>query len=120
MDAGLELLRGAWQAVRVTTAAGPIPDELARRLRYVFAGDRVTLFEWDHATGAGSVAVHPAATPKGIDVAMSDGPGAGQVARGIYEAVGGRLRLCIGPERPADFTPKGAASVVELERVPNT
>jgi uncharacterized protein (TIGR03067 family) len=118
MDAELEELQGTWQAVRVATAAGPVPDEVARQLRYVFTGDRVTLFEGDRATGAGTVAVHPEATLKGIDVAMSDGPGAGQVARGVYEFVGDRLRLCIGPERPPGFDPAGPASVVELERVP--
>jgi uncharacterized protein (TIGR03067 family) len=119
MDAGVEKLQGAWQAVRVATAAGPVPDEVARQLRYVFAGDRVTLFEGGRATGSGTVAVHPGATPKGIDVAMSDGPAAGQVARGVYEFVGGRLRLCIGSDRPSGFTPSGGASVVELERVPD-
>jgi uncharacterized protein (TIGR03067 family) len=116
MDADLWQLQGTWRAVRVVTAAGVVPDEVARQLRYVFAGDRVTLFEGDRATGAGTVAVLPA-TPKAIDVAMSDGPGAGQVARGVYELAGSRLRLCIGPERPAGFEPAGPASVVELERV---
>jgi uncharacterized protein (TIGR03067 family) len=119
MDAELELLRGTWQAVRVATAAGPVPGEVARRLRYVFAADRVTLLEDSRATGTGTVAVHPAATPKGMDVAMADGPGAGQVARGIYECDGTRLRMCIGPDRPAEFRPVGPASLVELERVPD-
>ena len=117
MDAELRLLQGTWRAVRVATAAGPVADEVAHQLRYRFAGDRVTLFEGDRATGSGTVTVHPAADPKGIDVAMSDGPGAGQVARGVYEVAGDRLLLCIGPERPAGFSPAGPASVVELERV---
>jgi uncharacterized protein (TIGR03067 family) len=117
MDAELRLLQGMWRAVRVATAAGPVADEVAHQLRYRFAGDRVTLFEGDRATGSGTVTVHPAADPKGIDVAMSDGPGAGQVARGVYEVAGDRLLLCIGPERPAGFSPAGPASVVELERV---
>jgi uncharacterized protein (TIGR03067 family) len=117
MDAELRLLQGTWRAVRVSTAAGPVADGVARQLRYRFAGDRVTLFEGDRATGSGTVTVLPAADPKGIDVAMTDGPGAGQVARGVYEVAGDRLRLCIGPERPAGFSPARPASVVELERV---
>jgi uncharacterized protein (TIGR03067 family) len=118
-DAEAGQFEGTWQAVRVVTANGPVPDEVARRLRYTFVGDRVTLFEGDRATGAGTVVVHETSTPKGIDVAMDDGPGAGQVAKGVYEFCGGRLRLCIGPERPEGFAPAGPASVVELERVPH-
>jgi uncharacterized protein (TIGR03067 family) len=119
LDAEVEQLQGTWQAVRVTTATGPVPDEVARQLRYRFVGNRVTLFEGDWATGTGTVVVHASVTPKGIDVAMDDGPGAGQVAKGVYEFAGGRLRLCIGPERPAGFVPTGLASMVELERVPD-
>jgi uncharacterized protein (TIGR03067 family) len=114
MDAELQLLQGTWQAVNMEAGGGPVPPEAARRLKYVFAGDRVTLLEDDVATGAGAVAVRPGA----IDVAMTDGPGRGQVARGIYEVAGDRLRLCIGPERPAAFRGVGSASLVELERVP--
>src|SRR6516165_1330200 len=117
MDAELRLLQGMWRAVRVATAAGPVADEVAHQLRYRFAGDRVTLFEGDRATGSGTVTVHSAAVPKGIDVAMTDGPGAGQIARGVYEIAGDHLLLCIGPERPAGFSAAGLASVVELERV---
>ena len=51
-----------------------------------------------------------------IDVTMTEGAGSGQVALGIYEVVGDRLRLCIGGERPAEFTGAGPAALVELER----
>jgi uncharacterized protein (TIGR03067 family) len=116
MDAGLQELQGTWQAVRVETESGPVPAEVVRQLRYLFGGDGVTLFEGDRATGAGTIAIHPATAPAAIDVMMTDGPGRGQRARGIYEVVGGCLRLCIGPERPAGFQPAGPASLVELER----
>jgi hypothetical protein len=39
------------------------------------------------------------------------------VAQGIYEFVGKRLRLCIGPERPVELSPAGRALMIELERV---
>ena len=116
MDTGLKQLQGAWQAVRIETGSGLVPPEVVRQLRYVFEGDRVTLFEGDRMTGAGTITIHPATTPAALDVAMTDGPGRGQVAQCIYEVVGGRLRLCIGPERPAEFHPAGPASLVELER----
>jgi uncharacterized protein (TIGR03067 family) len=116
VDADLRLLQGDWQAVRIETGAGPVPDETVRQLRYVFEGDRVTLFEGDRATGAGAVTLHPRSTPKAIDVEMTDGPGRGQVARGVYEVAEACLRLCIGPERPAGFSPTGPASLVDLVR----
>jgi hypothetical protein len=49
---------------------------------------------------------------------MTAGPGRGQVAGGVYEVAGGRLRLCIGPGWPAGFRPAGPESLVELERAP--
>ena len=115
MDARLQQLQGTWQAVRIETGSGPVPAEVVRQLRYVFEGDRVTLFEGDQVMGTGTITIHPATTPAAIDVGMTDGPGRGQVARGIYEIVGSRLRLCIGPERPAEFHPAGQASLVELD-----
>jgi uncharacterized protein (TIGR03067 family) len=118
MDADLQQLQGIWQALRVETGAGPVPAEVAQRLRYRFESGRVTLLEGEQVTGPGTVIVHSAATPKAIDVEMTEGQGRGQVARGIYEIVGGRLRLCIGPERPAGFIPAGQDSLVELERTP--
>jgi uncharacterized protein (TIGR03067 family) len=93
----------------------PVPAEVVRRLKYVFEGDRVTILEDDAATGAGDVTLRPDETPSAIDVAMTEGQGKGQVALGIYEVDGDRLRLCIGGERPAGFGVGGA--LVELERV---
>jgi uncharacterized protein (TIGR03067 family) len=118
MDPIVKRFQGAWRAVRLETVAGRVPDEVARELRYVFDGERVTLYEGDRPTGAGVVTVHPETVPAGIDVAMVDGPGRGQVAQGMFEFAGGRLRLCIGPDRPARFAPAGAASLVELEPIP--
>ncbi len=117
MAAALESLQGTWRAVRMVAGGGPVPAETVRRLTYVFAGDRVTLLEDGASTGSGTVAVRPDVAPASIDVTMTDGPGRGQVARGVYEVAGDRLRLCIGPERPAGFDGAGAASLVELERV---
>jgi uncharacterized protein (TIGR03067 family) len=118
MEAGLQQLQGIWQAVRVETESGPVPAAVVRQLRYVFAGDRVTLFEGDRATGTGIIALHAGTLPAAIDVVMTDGPGRGRKAQGIYEVVGGLLRLCIGPERPTVFHAAGPTSLVELESVP--
>jgi uncharacterized protein (TIGR03067 family) len=119
MKEDVSRLDGAWQAVRIETATGLVPDDLARRLRYTFEGARVTLHEGDAVTGAGSFAARPADAASEIDVTMTDGPGRGQTALGLYQFVRDRLRLCIGLERPAGFTPTASASLVELERAPS-
>ena len=75
MDSDLQQLQATWQAFRVATGAGLVPDELARQLQYDFAGDRVTMLEGGRPTGVGTVTVHPAAIPKGIDVAILTGRG---------------------------------------------
>ena len=116
MDADLRLLQGTWQAVRLETGTGRVPDEVVRQLRYVFAESRVTLWEKDRTTGTGLVTLHSATSPKAIDVAMTEGPGQGQVARGIYEVTGDHLVLCIGPERPSAFNATETVSLVELVR----
>jgi uncharacterized protein (TIGR03067 family) len=117
MDTDLADLQGTWQAVRVEVAAGPLTAEAALRLRYVFAGDRVTLLEDGKSSGTGTFTVQAQANPKAIDVAMTEGPASGQRAYGIYRVAGDRLELCIGPQRPAGFRATGSAALVELERV---
>jgi uncharacterized protein (TIGR03067 family) len=77
----------------------------------------VTLLEDEIATGTGNVAV-PETGPKAIDVITMSGPGWGQVLLGIYEVVGDGLTLCIGGERPSEFSGAGLAALMELQRVP--
>lgn len=121
MDTELERFRGTWQMVRYATAYGPVPDVGAVRHRCIFAGDRVTLSERSQPIAVVRVAVNPEAAPKRIYLALSQGPGPGPVvARGNYEFIQGRLRLCIGsgPDHPIGFFPSRATSMFELERAP--
>src|SRR4051794_7299267 len=109
MDAQLERLRGTWQAVRIETGGRDVPAESVGRLRYRFEGDRVTLLEGDAATGAGDLSLHAVRGHPAIDVTMTEGAGSGQVALGIYEVAGDRLRLCIGGGGAARVPGAGAA-----------
>ena len=119
MNPALEQLRGAWQAVRMETAGGPLPAEAANRVRYVFEGGRVTLFEDGKPVGTGSVSLDASASPATIDVLMLDGPGRGQAALGVYAIDGDRLTLCTGPERPGGLSAAGSAALLEMQRVRN-
>ena len=116
----LERLRGSWLATRVETATGPIPQDMARQLRYVFAGSLLMLLERERVTGFGLVSVAAGTSGRHIDLRMTEGPGRGQIALGLYEIDGTTLRLCIGAERPTRFTSAGSATLVELEREPGS
>jgi uncharacterized protein (TIGR03067 family) len=111
----LELMQGTWRAVRIETGGRPVPNELARSVRYTFEGDRVRLAEGDQPAGKGVIALDPVADPKAFDFSATDGPQAGTVARGIYRIEDDRLTMCLGRERPAGFTGAGEAALVELE-----
>jgi uncharacterized protein (TIGR03067 family) len=117
MNEDVTELQGTWQAVRMQVASGVLPAETAHRLRYVFEGRRVTLLEDGKPSGAGTFTAHSKATPKAIDVIMTEGPATGQKALGVYQVTGDQLTMCIGPDRPEGFSPVGAAALVDLERV---
>src|SRR5262245_28606093 len=107
VDADLQRLQGCWQVVRIETPTGPISVQVARRLRYCFNRSRVTVYEWEQATNIWTITLRGAMSPKGVDVEITDGPGRGQVMQCVYEVIGDRLRLCIGPERPTEFSGTG-------------
>ena len=116
MASDLERLQGTWQAVKITTAGGPLPPGSASRVRYVFEADRVTLLEGGRPSGSGTFTLRPDDVPPALEVEMDDGPARGQNAAGIYALDGDRLRICIGPDRPSSFDAVGTAACVELER----
>src|SRR5262245_12672297 len=117
MNDNMSELQGTWQAIRMEVASGVLPAETAKRLQYVFEGGRVTLLEDGKPSGTGTFSLSKA-VPRTIDVIMTEGPATGQTALGIYQITGDRLTMCIGPNRPAGFSPTGAAALVDLDRVP--
>src|SRR5918998_1942256 len=103
----LDLLQGAWRAVRIETGGRPAPEDLAGIVRYLFDGDRVTLMEGDQKAGEGVIRLDPAARPKAFDFTATAGPQVGMTARGIYRVEGDALTMCMGVERPSGFTGAG-------------
>lgn len=116
-DSVLDLLQGAWRAVRIETGGRPAPEDLAAIVRYIFDGDRVTLMEGDQKAGEGVIRLDPAAEPKTFDFTATGGPQVGATALGIYRVEGDALTMCMGVERPPGFTGAGEAALVELTRI---
>jgi uncharacterized protein (TIGR03067 family) len=113
----LELLQGAWRAVRIEKGGSPVPEELAATVRYIFDDDRVILMEGDQKAGEGVIRLDPASDPKAFDFTATEGPQKGSTVLGIYRVEGDALTMCLGEERPSQFTGAGEAAVVDLTRI---
>src|SRR5215211_6488257 len=113
----LDLLQGVWRAVRIETRGSSVPEGLTASVRYTFDGDRITLMEGDQEAGEGVIRLDPAAQPKAFDFTATGGPQVGMTALGIYRVEGDALTMCMGVERPTEFTGAGEAALVELTRI---
>ena len=113
----LDLLQGAWRAVRIVHGGSEVPDEVAMTVRYIFDGDQVLLMEGDQRAGEGVIRLDPSADPGAFDFTATKGAPKGTTAMGIYRIEGDLLTMCMGDERPTDFTGEGKAALVELVRI---
>jgi uncharacterized protein (TIGR03067 family) len=112
-----ESLQGTW-ALEGSEALGKPATKLqvtALRLKFIFAGDRLTL---QNAGGAQKTRIElgPDKDPKTIDIIASK-----DVSRGIYELNGDTLRICWVPDgepRPRTFatTPRGKETLYTFKR----
>src|SRR4051812_15003898 len=117
MNTDLDLLQGAWRAVRIEKGGTPVPADIAGTVRYLFDGDRVTLMEGDQKAGEGNIRLAPTTDPKAFDFTATEGPQQGATVLGIYQVDGDALTMCLGDERPSRFSGAGEAALVELTRI---
>jgi uncharacterized protein (TIGR03067 family) len=101
-----EKMQGTWVLVSGERGGEPVPAEVAKDLRLVIAGNKMTLQNKDRKTTF-TFKLNPDKKPKQIDVDMD-----GKVGKGIYQLDGDSLKIAhgeLGDARPKEFpTKKGS------------
>jgi uncharacterized protein (TIGR03067 family) len=111
-------LQGTWQVVSQEADGEQGPDEIARRLRYVFQGDRLLIEPAEPGIGAMSYQLDPTKEPRAIDLTFAEGPQDGKSLFGIYLLAGDDLKICLGQKRPTTFAtePGSGLALIVLRR----
>jgi uncharacterized protein (TIGR03067 family) len=100
-----EKIQGTWALVSSQRNGKPLPDEVVRHVKLIFAGDKLTTQVKDRKTEA-TFKLDPTRTPKEIDLDMD-----GNVGKGIYQLDGDTLKIVhgeVGEARPRDFPKAGS------------
>jgi uncharacterized protein (TIGR03067 family) len=114
-----EALQGTWSLKAGSKKNGkPLPKELLKNLKIVFAGKKIIL-KVGEDTREGTFVLNERTKPKRITVTHSDGKT--RNTRGIYQFDKETLWLCFanpGEDRPTGFRPKEGVNweVLALER----
>jgi uncharacterized protein (TIGR03067 family) len=114
MDA--DMMQGEWQVVGIERPGSPgNPDELVR-LRFVFGADCVKLMNGEQKVWGGVFRLEPTEELNAIDFTGTEDPHKGEKSFGIYRVKGDALKMCVGKERPPEFSGKEAV-LLELSRI---
>jgi uncharacterized protein (TIGR03067 family) len=98
-------LNGTWMMVSGEEQGKKLSEEALQKSRLVIKGDE-QLVQVAGDTLKGTHKLNPAAKPRTIDVADTEGPYKGKTLLGIYEVDGDQLKVCFampGKPRPRDF-----------------
>ena len=112
----MDMLQGEWQVVGIERPGSPgNPDELAR-VRFVFDGECVRNMDGERKAWEGQFRLEPTEEPKAIDLTSTSDPNKGEKSFGIYRVEGDALTICLGKERPTEFSGKEAI-LIALSRI---
>ena len=104
----MHMLQGEWQVVSIERPGGPgNPNELLR-VRIVFDGDCVRNMDGEGKVWEGEFRLEPTQEPQAIDFTGTADPNKGEKAFGIYRVEADALTICVGKERPTEFSGKEA------------
>lgn len=110
-------LQGTWQVTTLEADGMKGPDEVARRIRYTFAADKLNIGPAEPGSDSEfTCRLDPAKTPKTIDMTVRTGKNRGTTYAGIYALDGDGLKICFAKgDRPAAFATRagtGTALIV--------
>jgi uncharacterized protein (TIGR03067 family) len=114
-------LQGAWTIAKVEYDGAPQrPPKaalvLVRGAEVVYRFDGGWIFGED-ASIKFTYKADPAKEPKAVDLISKDDKGKETILPGIYEVRGRRLKVCLGKDRPKEFTTrKGSERVLVVLR----
>jgi uncharacterized protein (TIGR03067 family) len=104
----MDMLQGEWQVVSIERPGSPgNPDELVRA-RIVLDGNCVRIMDGERKVWEGVFRLEPTEEPKAIDLTGTADPNKGEKAFGIYRVEADALTICVGKERPTEFSGKEA------------
>ena len=112
----MDVLQGEWQVVSIERPGSPgNPDELLQS-RIVFDGDCVRNMVGERMVWEGQFRLELTQEPRAIDFTGTADPNKEEKAFGIYRVEGDALTICLGKERPTEFSGKEAI-LIALSRI---
>jgi uncharacterized protein (TIGR03067 family) len=110
-------LQGSWQVLAIEKVGQPREEN--PRMRFVFAGDQLTVVVVGTELQPMRVVLNPSQEPKTVDFTMQTG----KILRAIYQLDGDSLQLCLdfdmagtGGKRPTSFRPEAGGALLGLRR----
>jgi uncharacterized protein (TIGR03067 family) len=119
IQAELKRFEAKWRFVAIEIDGRKVPEEAFKEDSLVLKGKKYTMTVHGKAT-TGAFKIDPTATPKAIDITITDGPHKDKTAKGIYELDDDTQKICVaapGKPRPTEFVSKpDSGSVVQVLR----
>jgi uncharacterized protein (TIGR03067 family) len=100
-----DAIRGTWIPVEAILEGKKLPDEGLEGMVLTIERGSYSLRAQGNVE-RGTIELHSALYPRGMDLTGIDGPNRGRTLRAIYEIAGDWMRICYaidGPARPAKF-----------------
>lgn len=115
-----EQLQGSWQGTKLEVNGQTAPANIISQGKYVFKENKLTIFNGDKNDQESDFTLDPDKDPKTIDLVATSGPAKGKKMLGIYKIKDDVLTLCIGEDRPKEFSGAGKAGLLEFKRQKET
>jgi uncharacterized protein (TIGR03067 family) len=114
---------GTWQVISLEVDGNQSDEEAAKKITVINEADGKWAIEAEGKVVArGTSTIDPTATPKTVDLTVTEGESSGQTALGIYELGDDTRKVCLaqpGQARPTEFAaPAGSGHILAvLKRV---